>query len=76
MIQEYVESYGNQLAHGNIVFNAIYTSPGRPKSCFYIDPSKRQNMWMCQLRQLPFQISTLSFGQGKNNFHKGTTYVT
>ena len=35
-LQEDVESYGNKLSYGKPVFNAIYTSPVRPKSCFYV----------------------------------------
>ena len=33
-IQEDVESYGNQLASGDLYFNEIYTHPGRHKSLF------------------------------------------
>ena len=42
MLQEDVESYGNQLAYGDLVWNAIYISPGQHKLRFYVDPCKRQ----------------------------------
>ena len=34
---KYVESYGNQLESGGLIWNAIYTSPGQQKSSFYVD---------------------------------------
>ena len=40
--QEDVESDVNKLASGELVYNAIYTSPGRQKSRFYIKPCKGQ----------------------------------
>ena len=43
-LQEYVESYGIQLASGYLVCNAIYTSPGRNKSRFYVKPQKKQKL--------------------------------
>ena len=36
--QEDVEPYGNQLASGDIVCNAIYKSPGHHKPKFYVGP--------------------------------------
>ena len=37
-LQEDVKSDGNKLAYGESVFNVMYTSPGRQKSLFYVNP--------------------------------------
>ena len=42
-LQEYMESYVNPLASGDLVFNAIYTYPGRHKSHFYVGPYKTKH---------------------------------
>ena len=42
-LQDDVESYGNQLASGEFVFNAIYKFLGWHKSQFYVDPYKNKN---------------------------------
>ena len=36
-LQEYVESNGNELASGYLVWNSIYTCPGQHKPRFYIE---------------------------------------
>ena len=41
-LPKYVGLDGNQLAYGDLVFNAIYTYPGRHKSLFYVEPYKNQ----------------------------------
>ena len=43
-LQEDVVSERNQLAYGDLVCNEIYTSPGRHKSNFYVDPFKRRKL--------------------------------
>ena len=40
-LQEDVESYGNQLTSGDLVCDAIYTSPVWNKLKFYFDPYKK-----------------------------------
>ena len=42
MLQEYVKSYFNLLAFDDLACNSIYTSPGIPKSRFYVEPCTRQ----------------------------------
>ena len=37
-----MESDGNQLSYGDLVWNPIYTYPVRPTSHFYVGPCKRQ----------------------------------
>ena len=41
---EYVESDGNKFASGDLVCDSIYTSPGRHKSRFYVEPYKKQKL--------------------------------
>ena len=41
-MQKHLELYGNQLASGYLVCNAIYTSLGRHKLRVYVAPCKRQ----------------------------------
>ena len=44
MLQEGVESVGNQLSSGELVRNEIYIFPGRNKLCFYVNPCNRKNL--------------------------------
>ena len=41
-LQDDVKPDGNKLTSGDLVFNAIYKSPGRHKSQFYVEPYKKQ----------------------------------
>ena len=50
MLQEDVESYGNQLSSGDPVYNFIHKSPRSTKSCFYVDPCKRQKYIIVLMR--------------------------
>ena len=75
MIQEDVESYDNQLSSYDLICTAIYTSPGLPKSCFYVYSFKRNNMWLCKWVQLLFQLLMLMFGPNKMICYNRVTYV-
>ena len=51
-LQEDVDSDGNQLAYGDLVYDSIYTSPIQPKPCFFVEACIRGSVRTQVIRKI------------------------
>ena len=66
-----MESDGNQLASGCLVFNAIYTSLGRNKSCLYVKTCKNIYIMVVSMRTVSIPNIGVKVWTHKNEFPQG-----
>ena len=52
MIKKYVESDGNKLESGDLIFNYIFKYPGQPKSKLYVDLRKIERYVILLMRKV------------------------
>ena len=65
-----MESYGNQLTSGELVWNSVYTYTVQPKSCLCVDSGKRQKSVIVLVSTVTITNIDVAFWTYKIKYHR------